>query len=332
MSTTHPVDHVEAYLLEVRERLADLPEEERAELLDDVTTHVREVAAEHGQENLELRLGSPSKFGDELRTSAGYTPADSMKADRVGWLRSAAVPEAHALRELVATNWPRFEPSWWLLRGALVVWLVVSLPEINPTLIPRVGGSALVGLLALLAGAMVSFALASRRPAEQSSGLRKLRVAAEVALAFFAFAHLSQVPQTRIAHVADGAVAQRDPCLRDSAGRAIGNLFAFDSEGKLIPQVLLTDQAGRAIDNLCPEQADPENPNGVAQTTYARDVNGAPVYNVFPRAQHRLPLDPLTGQPSAPVPVLAPAVVFPQIAPPAAQPAEATTTTVTAQP
>jgi hypothetical protein len=106
-----------------------------------------------------------------------------------------------------------------------------------------------------------------------------------------------------------------------------------DSSGKLIPQFFLTDQAGRAIDNLCPDQTDAEKPNGPARTTYARDINGAPVYNVFPRAQQRATsTDPMTGESLGSAPVPPPAVVLPQIAPPNAQPSDTTTTVVSTQP
>ncbi len=336
MSTTHQVDLVEAYIAEVRERLVGVPEEERTELLDDVTAHVREVADEHGADQLRDRLGSPQQFGDELRTSAGFTPADAESSgpsitarfDRQ-WAALRATPPG----KWVEQEWPRLEPAWWLLRGAALVSLAMSLSEPNAGLIPRIGDGRMLGLLAVAAGAVTSYILGSRRPANQSRRVHRARIAGEVALAFFAVVFLAQASDSHVVYYDSSNGSQPDACLRDSAGRAIGNLFAFDATGKAIPQVFLTDQAGRAIDNLCPDQADSENPNGPAKTTYARDVNGAPVYNVFPRAQQRATsVDPNTGEVTGTSPVPAPAVVLPQLAPDGAPPFATTTTAVPAQP
>jgi hypothetical protein len=210
-----------------------------------------------------------------------------------------------------------------------VTFLVFRLAGTQQMLVPRVAGSHLLGLVVLAAGAAGSFALGERRPSTQSRRLREARVAAEVLLALFGLAYMADASHNRVEYVDSGGVYSApspDPCLRDSAGRAIGNLFAFDSTGKAIPQFFLTDQAGRPIDNLCPEQANADNP---AQTAYAHDVNGAPVYNVFPRSQQRVLIDPATGKASPAAAVPPPALVLPQLAPATAQ-TPATTTTVTA--
>lgn len=66
------------YLRQVRAELSDLPPGELAEVLDDVTGHLSEVAAEFDAEPtaaaLQDRLGSPRQYADELRTAAGYPP------------------------------------------------------------------------------------------------------------------------------------------------------------------------------------------------------------------------------------------------------------------
>ena len=69
---------VATYLAQVRAELSDLPPGELADVLEDVTGHLTEVAAEFEEEPtaaaLQERLGTPRQYADELRTAAGYPP------------------------------------------------------------------------------------------------------------------------------------------------------------------------------------------------------------------------------------------------------------------
>ena len=69
---------VATYLAQVRAELSDLPPGELEDVLEDVSGHLTEVAAEFEQEPtaaaLDERLGSPRQYADELRTAAGYPP------------------------------------------------------------------------------------------------------------------------------------------------------------------------------------------------------------------------------------------------------------------
>ncbi len=69
---------VAIYLAQVRAELSDLPPGELEDVLDDVTGHLAEVAAEFETEPpteaLQDRLGTPREYADELRTAAGYPP------------------------------------------------------------------------------------------------------------------------------------------------------------------------------------------------------------------------------------------------------------------
>ena len=69
---------VAIYLAQVRAELSDLPPGELEDVLDDVSGHLTEVAAEFEGEPtitaLEERLGTPKQYADELRTAAGYPP------------------------------------------------------------------------------------------------------------------------------------------------------------------------------------------------------------------------------------------------------------------
>ncbi len=69
---------VAIYLAQVRAELSDLPPGELEDVLEDVTGHLAEVAAEFEAEPttaaLQERLGTPREYADELRTAAGYPP------------------------------------------------------------------------------------------------------------------------------------------------------------------------------------------------------------------------------------------------------------------
>ena len=69
---------VAIYLAQVRAELSDLPPGELEYVLDDVSGHLTEVAAEFEDEPtiaaLQARLGTPQQYADELRTAAGYPP------------------------------------------------------------------------------------------------------------------------------------------------------------------------------------------------------------------------------------------------------------------
>jgi hypothetical protein len=60
----------ERYLKDVAPHLAALPVDERADLLDDLAQHLREIAAEEGPP-LGERLGPPEAYAAELLASAG---------------------------------------------------------------------------------------------------------------------------------------------------------------------------------------------------------------------------------------------------------------------
>ncbi|WP_181777417.1 DUF1700 domain-containing protein [Amycolatopsis pittospori] len=77
MSTQNPTA-VRVYLARVRSALADLPESEVEEILEDVRPHLAEMEAELGEnakvDALIERLGSPESYAAELRASGGYPP------------------------------------------------------------------------------------------------------------------------------------------------------------------------------------------------------------------------------------------------------------------
>lgn len=84
MSTQNPTA-VRVYLARVRSALADLPESEVEEILEDVRPHLAEMEAELGEnakvDTLIERLGTPESYAAELRTSGGYPPRPADAGD-----------------------------------------------------------------------------------------------------------------------------------------------------------------------------------------------------------------------------------------------------------
>jgi uncharacterized membrane protein len=76
MTVQHDPDAVARYAAAVRAAVADLGDEERAQLLDDLEAHLQEVAAESGAPLTE-RLGPPEAYAAELRAAYGAPPGAS---------------------------------------------------------------------------------------------------------------------------------------------------------------------------------------------------------------------------------------------------------------
>ncbi|MFD6069357.1 DUF1700 domain-containing protein [Amycolatopsis lurida] len=90
MSTQNPTA-VRVYLARVRSALADLPESEVEEILEDVRPHLAEMEAELGDnpkvDALIERLGSPESYAAELRASGGYPPRPADAGDKTTVLK-----------------------------------------------------------------------------------------------------------------------------------------------------------------------------------------------------------------------------------------------------
>ncbi len=130
----------ERFLTRMRAALSDLPPAEVDELLEDTEEHVRELAREHGEDQLELRLGSPEAYAAELRSAAGYPPPPEPEqpTEQIRQPRSDGV-EVLALAGLIITTasatlfgaslrGPQTLP-FFLLTG--LVGLAISLPMLS---------------------------------------------------------------------------------------------------------------------------------------------------------------------------------------------------------
>lgn len=95
-ATTDATLDAERYLRDVAPHLGGLPEQEKAELLDDLAQHLREIAAENGPP-LRERLGPPGDYAAELVASAGVA-ADGVTGPRPLARLTAAVQRSRTRR------------------------------------------------------------------------------------------------------------------------------------------------------------------------------------------------------------------------------------------
>lgn len=315
---------VAGYLDEVAAHLAGLawlPEPDRAELLDDLARHLAEVAAEGGAPLAE-QLGPPARYAEELLTAAGLEApgADGPGPGHGPRTMAAALDVWRRLRE-TAVAARDLEPAWWVLRGYLAASLLCSLSTgfgRATVPVPDFGGSRLLGLVAVAVAVRQSVLWGRQgRPAR-----RWVRRVATWGLALYGVVLLGNLgePRVEVQWVDTGTRVVEPGCLRNGAGEVVDDLYPYGPDGRLLDPVLLYDQNGRPLDNVCSSAVPP------------LDENGAPVANAFPRrsrpdaAADRFgpPPTSLTREPP-------PAVVVPRLGGATTTATTTTTTTTTAE-
>jgi len=279
-SLTARSDEAARYVDGVAAQLADLPDEDRADLLDELAAHVDELVAE-GDTPLTDRLGSPAEYAAELRASAGLPPARSrgragaQALDRLR--RAAGHPWVRAAGDLLGA----LRPVWWVIRAWVVVGLVAMWPgQTTPTwadfmpLVPRIG-TPLVGLLVLLAAVTASVQLGRRTPVRGARG-RWAVVALNVCTALLLVPVLANVGEaTHPGYVYIGSGTTEVPPHDGvyAAGHQVWNIYAYDANGRMLHDVRLFDQGGRPLSlGLSPDRT----------RQVVVDAQGRLVENAFP--------------------------------------------------
>lgn len=248
-------DDVRDYAAQVRAALADLPDAQLAELLDDLDEHLSEVAADEGT-SLHARLGPPAEYAAELRRTAMLGPAAPDAAGRGRWLvrslradldRLAQVPGMREARDFL----PELVPAWWVLRAALVL-VALNAVSGGPGLLPL---GPVLGLPLLAAAVVLSVRLGRREAASPGShGARRLALGVNTALGVLALVLLFGLGLSRDSGpvYADHYSPYGDgrTTLMHEDGSPITNLHPYTSDGQPLWGVLLYDQDGRPVDNL----------------------------------------------------------------------------------
>jgi hypothetical protein len=302
-SLTARSDEAARYVDGVAAQLADLPDEDRADLLDELAAHVDELVAE-GDTPLADRLGSPADYAAELRASAGLPPARSRGragAQALDRLRRAARhPRVRAAGDFLGA----LRPVWWVLRAWVAVGLVAMWPgQTTPTwadfmpLVPRIG-TPLVGLLVLLAAVVASVQL-GRRSGRLGGGRWWAVAALNVCAALTLIPVLVSVGEaTHPNYVYVDSRTEVPPHAGVyAAGRQVWNIYAYDASGVMLHDVRLFDQSGRPLSLGL-------SPDGTRQVVV--DAQGRLVENAFP--YRYLEPDGTVAHPDAGPTVLAPAL------------------------
>lgn len=303
-STTSRSRESQAYLDGVAAALADLPEDDRADLLDELATHLDEIAAE-GTSPLESRLGTPADYAAELRASAGLPARSRGRAGAAVLARARAVldgPWVLAARELLVS----LAPAWWVLRawvaGAGIAHLTTSSPwDYSLLVVP--GG--IFGFWGTLVAIVVSVQIGRGRLVPSGPGWRRAVTALNIFAALALLPVLSSLSDaSREARfygneMATQYVEQVPTQGVYAAGNQVWNVYAYDAAGQMLRDVRLYDQDGNPISLGL--SFDPTK-----QQSF--DASGQRVDNAYPYRY----LDPATGavtDPEAAPPISAPPLV-----------------------
>jgi hypothetical protein len=336
MTATTASIEVRDYLAAVSRELADLPADERDDLLEDLDSHLHEVIAE-GEGSLAQRLGPPEQYAAELRASAGLSSSDrstasalhravsSLSASSV-WRRTAEHPWTRATLAFL----PQLRPAWWIVRAWLAVGIIAGVYRqrgFNNTSItaiyhdsglwPGGYGHRYIGIALLVLAIPISIQL-GRRSLHGSA--RWLVVAGNVVAVALLWPALSGL-STETYIVDSGQSVPADGVYNN--GNQVTNIYPYDVQGHALDHVRLFDQDGQpllnvndspaiAVDGVPVATAAPSaNANEYPQpnTTTIYGPNGQPTTAVVPRPNVVvLPLPSASATASIPSPN---ATVFP---------------------
>jgi hypothetical protein len=288
-------EEIAEYLEAVRAATRDLPAEQRDELLDDLATHLAEVAAE-SPAPLRHRLGPPEEYAAELRAAAAGAP------------ESTGVRQT--IRRQLAAHWQRLQsrlavldrrfgpllgyeqvtdytrllvPAWWLLRGYLAAMLLVYYLDYNGQvgLLPRLGGSTLAGLVILAVFIGGSIWLAHRSARWSRWPRRVLTLGSALMVLFGAIGFVALDDRQRYGVPGPyREVLWRDPY------QDVSDIYVVDEHGQLLTNVILLDQNGRPINiGWCDERTWVE---WEVEEAWRVGPEGEPAY-AYPLCPDRLP-------------------------------------------
>lgn len=341
---------VSEFVARVRDRLADLTDEEREELVGGLEADLSERLADRGSEV----LGDPADYAAELRAAAGlgvrrtwHGPGRPqmhvqgvLDGARARWDEAVANgPAAGAWSFVVALR-----PLWWFFRAWLAAQLIdVSYGHDLPTPVPTLLG-VWPGVLVTLAFTVVSVQVGRGAwwPGSRAAGSLTARL---VLLALNAFAIvlaplvLGQFPASGTLGYGDldeGYVAPAAG-LQDH-GTFVENIFPYDAHGRPLTGVQLFDQDGEPV-TVGRDARVQLSQTGDRHTVSYPYYNGTRrLWNVFPLATRSQPgyTSPLQAWTSSRPPVLpaAPLALVPPASLPAAgaTPASTPRATPTARP
>lgn len=258
MTTTTTTAESEAFMATVKEQLSDLPEEERADLLEDLAQHLADIVADRGEDGPSLvsLLGEPEQYAAELRSAADLPPRTAPVVTKESFVarlgRSRPVrlsqrlwrkPYTMQVREFV----PQLRPAWWVLRG----YLVVALPALatpnryDDFPVPAVGGSNFLGLWFVVAAVVASVWLGLHPGGKWR---RRLVVAGNALLVIFSLGMMSELDHRMTRNPQFVSLGTPSPLYDLSSPHGpVTNIYPYSSDGTPLKGVLLYDQDGRPL-------------------------------------------------------------------------------------
>lgn len=230
------------YLARVASGLADLPEEDREEVIQDLRAHLAEV----DEDNIRNTLGTPEEFVAEFRVSAGLDEEPGrLSRFSVAPIRRKLEHAGQRLAEL--TRWSTLRPVWILTRG----WLLVSTFAVltggtafRRFPVPVIENSSMMGLALVLLATWLSLWLDRRKtPVREGTSFIYSSV-----VVLFVLMNMVTVTDLSRSHPHGEEVFYPDQMVGPE-GSPIENIHAYDLDGNPV-EVLLFDQGGRPLLNL----------------------------------------------------------------------------------
>jgi len=271
------------YLEQVASGLADLPEDDREEVLQDVSAHLAEL----DENEVEAALGSPDDFIAEFRASAGLD-ADAPRMRKWSLAKARARLDEAGRRLGEVSRWQAWRPLWIWTHGWLFLSTIAVLgggTAFRRFPVPAIEQSTIVGLALLVAATWLSVWVDRRRTRTREAG--SFLYSSVVVLLLFSSLFWPRDIARAYPH---GEEIFYPDQLVGPSGDPIYNIYAYDLDGNPL-EVLLFDQNGRPLRSLPTwvyEEAE-QNPGfrepfeyGEGAVEFARDEFGRIIPNLYP--------------------------------------------------
>ena len=271
------------YLDQMALGLADLPEDDREEVIHDLRAHLAEL----DEDEVEVALGSPDDFVAEFRASAGLD--DVSERARKWWLTRTRTRLDEASRRLAETSrWRAWRPLWiwtrgWLLLSTIAVFSGGTAFRRFP--VPTIENSTIVGLALLVVATWLSVWLDRRETRVRQTG--SFVFSSVVVLLLFSSLFWPRDISRSYPHEEEIFYSDQ---LIGPEGEPIHNIYAYDLDGNPL-QALLFDQDGRPVRSLPTWVYDEAEHNpgfrepfeyGEGAVEFARDEFGRIIPNLYP--------------------------------------------------
>ncbi|MFI0450952.1 HAAS signaling domain-containing protein [Actinomadura sp. 6N118] len=248
-------EEIGQYAEDVRAALADIPEADRAELLEDLEGHLAEVAAE-SDEPLVNRLGTPAAYATELRSAYGtgtVRTRRSVRASATGSFQSMETRFREKVdgSRVLSAVWAflkEFRSLWWIVRAWAAAVLLWRYWDDDWHADPW--GAAQWTTLAAFVVASIALGQWSRARPDRSPRVLIVGLNGLALLLLFSIQvnlGLTQLASGNISQMGVGEARPSTATAPQSSVWEVANLFPYSKDGKPLKDILLYDQDGRPV-------------------------------------------------------------------------------------